>query len=111
MEIGTLIRNHRKRARLSQAALAAAIGVNKSAVAQWEIGITLPKQENMAALKLELGITQSLAVGDAGPYSGELVEDPSELALLRFWRGLSDAKRDAVVDLLRIGEHTTRKAV
>lgn len=94
MELNEIIRQARLRKGLTQRALAALIGVNHSAVAQWEKvggGIT---DENMATLKSLLDIEASTPLSGSRPYPGELVEDPDELALLRFWRSLgADEKR------------------
>lgn len=103
MEIKDLIRSARKAKGLSQAALAEQIGVNKSAVAQWELGSTRPNEDSMAALKLILSIEDHISPVGSSPYNGQLVEDPDELALLKFWRSLSVEKRRAVVELLHIG--------
>lgn len=103
MEITDLIRIARKEKKLSQAALADLIGVNKSAVAQWETGVTRPSNENMAALRSILSLSDKIEPVGSAPYAGEIVEDPDELALIRFWRSLTDEKRRAVIDLLHIG--------
>lgn len=103
MELKDLIRTARKAKGLSQAALADLIGVNKSAVAQWEIGSTNPSNDSMAALRSVLSIEEQVSPIGSAPYAGELVEDPDELALLKFWRSLSSEKKRAVVDLLHIG--------
>lgn len=103
MEITDLIRMARKEKKLSQAALADLIGVNKSAVAQWETGVTRPTNENMAALRSILSLSEQIAPVGSAPYAGEIIEDPDELALIKFWRSLSHEKRRAVVDLLHIG--------
>ena len=103
MELKDLIRAARKAKGLSQAALADLIGVNKSAVAQWEIGSTNPSNDSMTALRSVLSIEEQVSPIGSAPYTGELVEDPDELALLKFWRSLSSEKKRAVVDLLHIG--------
>lgn len=103
MEIADLIRTARKAAKLSQAKLAEELGVNKSAVAQWELGNTIPTDVNMSALKAVLSIADKIEPSPTAPYGGQIVEDPDELALLRFWRSLTAEKKRAVVDLLHIG--------
>lgn len=103
MELKDLIRAARKAKGLSQARLAELIGVNKSAVAQWELGSTNPNNDSMAALRGVLSIEEQISPIGSSPYAGELVEDPDELALLKFWRSLSVEKKRAVVDLLHIG--------
>ncbi|ASL39494.1 hypothetical protein CBI36_02860 [Acetobacter oryzifermentans] len=108
MELKDLIRAARKAKGLSQAALADLLHVNKSAVAQWELGSTRPTNESMAALKSVLSIGEQISPVGSAPYAGEIVEDPDELALLRFWRSLSIEKRRAVVELLHIGRPSDR---
>ncbi|WP_156474807.1 helix-turn-helix domain-containing protein [Acetobacter cerevisiae] len=103
MELKDLIRAARKEKKLSQAALAELIGVNKSAVAQWEAGYTNPSNDSMDALRSVLSFSEQIAPIGSAPYAGELVDDPDELALIRFWRSLTDEKRRVVIDLLHIG--------
>jgi HTH-type transcriptional regulator / antitoxin HipB len=102
------IRAGRRRAGLSQAELAAALGVRQSSVSQWERGSTRPSTDHLLALTSILGTTlldfsaaangqadrdgsggQDLAVaggggdGDGsggGPASGELAASPSAVA-------------------------------
>lgn len=111
MEIGELIRIKRKAAGYTQRSLASAMGVAPSAVAQWEKGDTLPTNANMAALKRLLGLDGEILVSPGAPYAGKLVDDPDKLALLAFWDSLSDVKREALTDMLNIGEPAFRKAV
>jgi len=105
MEWKDLIRLGRARYRpkkLSQADLAKLLGVNKSAVAQWETGATNPKQEYKLLLRqlLKLDNLGSLA---SEPRTLEFTEDPDEIALLEFWRSLeSDADRLLFAKLLKI---------
>ena len=103
MMIGDLIRARRRDAGLSQRGLAEAIGVNPSAVAHWELGNTVPTNANMGALKRVLGLVADLGISPSAPYTGQIVEDADELALLAFWRSLSPAKRLALTDFLHIG--------
>ena len=103
MELKDIIRSARKQRKLSQAALADIIGVNKSAVAQWETGLTRPNKESMAALRSVLALSEQISPIGSAPYAGELVENIDELALLRFWRSLSPEKKRAVAELLHIG--------
>lgn len=104
MEISDLIRVLRKNAGLSQAALAGKLGVNKSAVAQWELGTTRLTNANFAALKLELGINEDIVIADSSPFEGKLIERPSEISLIDWWRSLTEQKRRFVIELLQIGQ-------
>lgn len=103
MELKDIIRAARKEKGLSQARLAELVGVNKSAVAQWELGSTRPNNDSMAAIRAVLSIEEQINPIGSAPYAGELIEDPDELALLKFWRSLTIEKKRAVVDLLHIG--------
>ena len=103
MEIGELIKLKRKEQRITQRVLASELGVAHSAVAQWELGVTLPTSANMAALKVILGIGGTVQSSAGSPYEGELVDDPDELAWLNFWRSLTRERKVMVTDLLRIG--------
>jgi transcriptional regulator with XRE-family HTH domain len=93
MDIGDLIRQKRKELRLSQAALADLLKVNKSAVAQWELNSTRPTEENMAILKRVLGIEAGLQAPPGSPYRGKLVEDPDLLAWLDFLEPIPSSER------------------
>jgi transcriptional regulator with XRE-family HTH domain len=50
MELGKRIVRWRERHGLSQAALADRIGISPAAVAQWELGDTVPTTQNMKKL-------------------------------------------------------------
>jgi transcriptional regulator with XRE-family HTH domain len=93
MDIGDLIRQKRKEKRLSQAALADLIEVNKSAVAQWELNSTRPTEDNMRALKRVLDIESGPEPAPGSPYRGKLVEDPDLLAWLDFLEMLPSSER------------------
>ena len=92
MEISDIIRASRKRKKLSQRKLAELLGVTYGAVGQWETGGGI-RQEHMHALRIALDISEDFMAPASSPYQGEVVEDPDELALLRFWRGLDSAER------------------
>ncbi|MDZ4349696.1 MAG: helix-turn-helix domain-containing protein [Xanthomonadaceae bacterium] len=104
MSLADRIRNARRRARLSQAALAARIGVDRSAVSHWERGHgNLPSSANLLALANITGVRVEWllhGVGSATPSVGreydELVpihedyaRDEEEEYLLRGYRQLS----------------------
>ena len=58
-----IIRNARKAAGLSQAQLAATLGVSQGAVAQWENGITHPSYGVLKPLADTLGLTLDELIG------------------------------------------------
>ena len=102
MEIGHLIAKARAQKSLSQRKLASLLNVGPSAVAQWELGSTHPTNENMAALRAILEIQVAISDRPTAPYSGQIVDDPDELALLRFWRGLSIGEREFMLRRLML---------
>jgi transcriptional regulator with XRE-family HTH domain len=57
MELGERIVRWRERYALSQAALAERIGISPAAVAQWELGQTVPTTQNMQKITEALGIS------------------------------------------------------
>ncbi|GAB0118759.1 helix-turn-helix domain-containing protein [Acidisoma sp. 7E03] len=102
MDIGDLIRQKRKELRLSQAALAEMLKVNKSAVAQWELNETRPTESNMSALKRILNIEAGPQPAAGAPYRGKLVEDPDLLAWLDFLELIpSDERRILAKHIMR----------
>lgn len=111
MTIADLIRAKREERGLSQRALAKLLCVSPSAVAQWETGDKVPTHRHMTALKQALGFQAGVIVVEGSPYTGQLVEDPDELALIGFWQSLSDAKREVLTDFLHISHPVVRKAV
>lgn len=96
MDIGDLIRARRKEKKMSQAALAQLIGVDKSAVAQWELNATRPKGQNMSALKLALEIDTEIEPSAGAPYIGKLVEDPDLIAWVEFLELMPKAERQVL---------------
>lgn len=54
--VGRLIRDARAGAGITQATLALRLGVDKSAVAHWELGHALPRLDTFSVVCAELGI-------------------------------------------------------
>lgn len=104
MDIGDLIKQQRMERGLSQKRLAELLGVNKSAVAQWETNATRPTEENMSAIKLVLGIHAGPQAAPGSPYRGKLVEDPDLLAWVEWLEKLD--KRDRLVVARFVMGHT-----
>ena len=104
LSFSQIIKNARKARHLSQVDAAEAIGISRSYLAGMESGISLPGRETLAAIATFYGISMD-AVSSGGrpqtPLDGEFIEDPDELALVRFWRGLTPDARRIVVQLLR----------
>jgi transcriptional regulator with XRE-family HTH domain len=94
------IRAARARAGLSQRALAALLGVDKSAVAQWEgggggVGI---RTANLVELARVLGVRPSELLGDASPADQPpdqlVLDDPDEIAFIALYRKLPKRLQD-----------------
>lgn len=101
MELNDVIRMLRAQRKLTQRALAAEIGVTHGAVAQWERGDTVPTVENLRAMSRVLGFSLKGPAMPGAPYRGEFVDDADELALLGFWRGLSEKQRGVMLGVLK----------
>jgi transcriptional regulator with XRE-family HTH domain len=108
MGVGARIRAARQVAGLTQAELAAAVGVSRSAVAQWEtdragqVGVNLAKVADILRVSSE-----HLLRGSFPTEGGAVAEDASELALLRFYRVCGGEDRQI---LLRMAARFARTA-
>lgn len=104
LTLGQLVRELRKRAELTQQELAAEIGIARSTLASIETGSDLPGRETLLALadffQVPVDQLRSRTGRERRPSEGELVKDPDELALLRYWRGLTDDQKVLVTKLL-----------
>ena len=109
MSIGSRIKQARQAAGISQAELAEAMGITRSACSQWESDLgTGPRRERLERLASELGVTyQWLATGkDAQSHSGIAEEVPAYLTteqseLLQLFKGLKPRQRKALIAFLR----------
>lgn len=77
----------------SQRVLAKALGVSAGAVAQWELDQTKPTPMNMIDICNQFGVQISTFFGPDGPYQGQFVDDPDEIAWLSVWRRTPKADR------------------
>lgn len=112
MERHERIRLARRRCALSQATLARRLGVQRSAVANWEAGASNPSSHHLERLACVLDVAHEwLATGrgemklpghgqEAPPATSDLVNDPVERRLLRAWRNLSAKPQAALLELL-----------
>ncbi|WP_372760925.1 helix-turn-helix domain-containing protein [Litorivivens sp.] len=109
MSIGSRIKQARQAAGLSQAELAAAMGITRSACSQWESGQgTAPRRERLEALAAELGVSyQWLTTGrdrEAGGGVNETVPaylTADQLELLHLFKGLTPRQRKSLIAFLR----------
>lgn len=112
MERHDRIRLARRRCALSQATLGRRLGVQRSAVANWEAGASNPSSHHLERLVCVLEVAHEwLATGrgemklpghgqESTPPQADLVDDPVERRLLRAWRNLSAKPQAALLELL-----------
>ncbi len=101
---GTRIRDARRARGLTQAHLAAAVGVSRSAVAQWETDRAGQVTGNLSRVAAVLGVPMAqLITSDATV--GVVTADAAELALVRLYRDCTPADRQL---LLRTARRLTR---
>lgn len=87
MKLSEKILYSRKRAGLSQEALADMVGVSRQAVSKWETGETLPETAKLSALAAALGVSVDWLLSDEEPLSQpEQTEDWTD-KLPRMLRG------------------------
>lgn len=105
---GARIRAARQVAGMTQAELALAVGVSRSAVAQWEteragqVGVNLTRIADVLRVS-----TEHLLRGNFPPGGGGTAEDSAELALLRLFRVCHGEDRQI---LLRMASRFARHA-
>jgi transcriptional regulator with XRE-family HTH domain len=104
VKISDRIRAARTKAGLTQRALAARLGVDKSAVAQWEgggggVGI---KTSNLVEVARVLGVRPSDLLGEPSHADRLVLEDTDEITLVTLFRGLPKALREAHLRLLYV---------
>jgi transcriptional regulator with XRE-family HTH domain len=105
--VGTRIRSARLARGMTQADLAEAVGVTRSAVAQWETDRAGQVRANLTRIAAVLGVSvQFLLEGHTGTGT-ELPENSTELALLRLYRACTDDDR---AFLLRTATRLARAA-
>jgi transcriptional regulator with XRE-family HTH domain len=100
MTLGPEIKRHRSARNMTQRALAKLIGVSHGALGQWELDETTPTYDHLQALQAILGTQFSQAIAPTAPDLREIIKDPDELALLRFWRSLDREERIVVAKVL-----------
>lgn len=113
MSIGSRIRQARLAAGISQADLAAAMGITRSACSQWESDQgTGPRRERLERLASELGVSyQWLATGRDSARSDRVSEAPpsylttDQLELLALYKTLKPKQRKALLAFLQAVKH------
>lgn len=81
---GTIVRNARRRAGISQAELARRLGTKQPVVARWEAGARVPSLESVTRAVEACGLALDVAIVD---------RDEGEEAQLREWQALTPAER------------------
>lgn len=94
---GRAIRAGRDAHGWTQKTLGTALGVDQSAIAQWETGRTRPSGRSLERLALVLGLPAEVLLGQASDGSGKLHPDALELAYLA--DRMDDRTRRALLSL------------
>ena len=92
IEVGARIAAARRQAGIPQHALAAAVGVSRSAVAQWETGRAGQLRGNLSRIAAVLGVSTAFLMEGAAAAETS-AENATELALLRLYRTCSEDDR------------------
>lgn len=71
MKLNEKIQSYRKKAGLSQEALAAKVGVSRQAVSKWEVGDATPELDKLMALAKTFGVTTDELLGMEEPVRAE----------------------------------------
>lgn len=108
--VGARIRAARQVAGMTQAELAVAVGVSRSAVAQWETDRAGQVGGNLARIADVLRVSsEHLLRGTFPTDGGALAEDASELALLRLFRVCHSEDRQILLRMAaRFARHADR---
>jgi transcriptional regulator with XRE-family HTH domain len=110
MKAAEWVKAGRERLGLSQRGLARLLGVNNSAVAQWELSSSKPTLAHLLDMAAQFSASVGPLFGPGGDYPGELVEDPDELLLLHRWRQLAPEHRASVALMLGGAIESQRQA-
>ena len=99
------LRNLRTDINATQAVVADALGIERSYLSKLETSGDMPGRDTLNAIATYYGVTvEFLMSGDIAPLrpvSGEFIEDADELALVRFWRGLSPEAKQLVTSMMQ----------
>lgn len=101
IDIGERIRATRQERGLTQEALAAAVGVSRSAVAQWETGRSGQITGNLARIADILGVGVEFLMHGTGHETAPVASRGDELALLRLYRECSPEDRQLLLRTAR----------
>lgn len=105
--VGARIRAARLERGLTQAELGAAVGVSRSAVAQWETERAGQVRGNLTRIAAALGVSVEHLLNGGAAAQAAGPENATELALLRLYRACTDDDR---AFLLRTATRLARAA-
>lgn len=113
--IATRIRRARTTARMTQTQLASAVGVRRSAVAQWEtVAGTKPRVEHMAEVAIQTAVYFEWLATGRGPSHldivepveaamlGDIASNELESKILELMRRLSHRKQEMACEMLEL---------
>ena len=100
MSFGEQLRKRREELGISRAELADRLGVSRSAIGNYETGVSAPKEEVLLRLFDALGVDPNYLYRDAYRANGGIRSD-EEQALLESYRRLSLAGRQTVHTMVR----------
>lgn len=100
MGIPERLRAGRKNKRMTQRELAERLGVARSAVAQWELGITRPAADRAVDIAAILDIPVGDAI-DETELDPLVSTDPREIQLVTLFRKLPERMRTATLQVVR----------
>lgn len=99
------IKELREYANLSQSQLASKIGVNQTAISQWERGATMPKLPQVKKLCDFFDVSDAYLLGESNIKKAPPIEDadltPEEMELIKRFRASPEALQEAAFRLLK----------
>jgi transcriptional regulator with XRE-family HTH domain len=96
-EIGERIRVARQERRITQEELASAVGVSRSAVAQWETGRSGQVTGNLARIAQVLGVGMEFLMHGSGSPGLPEAHSANEAAMLRLYRDCAPEDRQLLL--------------
>jgi transcriptional regulator with XRE-family HTH domain len=101
MDLPDRLRAGRRNKKMSQRALADALGVAPSAVAQWELGQTRPNFDNRVDLSVILDLPFADLLSEDEAPAALVSRDPDEIRLVTLFRRMPAGMRQATLMVVR----------
>lgn len=95
-EIGDIIKSLRVKAGLTQEELGARVGVSRSAVSLWEIGVSEPSVSNVRSMAKIFDISPMEIMGRKSAVEGRGKD------FVSLFNSLDEAQQDAIVGLMKV---------